>query len=185
MQRHDLKLMVMGFCSVVVIGVTAGEASAATKKAKEPAPAIVVNKAPKVPMEQAETLPSLRVKKTGKSTVWNKQAVVPPKQVKQAQVASKPENLKSSQRSKVNKKVLPKAVVQPKPDLTFHGMLEDPQRYDPRLNHRTAGVHDPQTPELAHDHFQDLDRNQDGKVDPVERAFGRLDMDRDLQKRQP
>jgi hypothetical protein len=28
-----------------------------------------------------------------------------------------------------------------------------------------------------------LDRNQDGKIDPVERAFGRIDMDRDLPTR--
>src|SRR4029078_7876270 len=41
----------------------------------------------------------------------------------------------------------------------------------------------PQTPDLTHDHFQELDRNQDGMIDPVERAFGRIDMDRDLHTR--
>ena len=37
--------------------------------------------------------------------------------------------------------------------------------------------------DLTHDHFQELDRNQDGAIDPVERAFGRIDMDRDLHTR--
>jgi hypothetical protein len=76
-----------------------------------------------------------------------------------------------------------KAVVKPHTDLMYHGILEDPSRYDPRQNRQTAGAPDPQTPELTHDHFQELDRNRDGKIDPVERAFGRLDMDRDLSTR--
>jgi hypothetical protein len=76
-----------------------------------------------------------------------------------------------------------KAVVKPHTDLTYHGILEDPSRYDPRQNRQTAGAPDPQTPDLTHDHFQELDRNRDGKIDPVERAFGRLDMDRDLSTR--
>jgi hypothetical protein len=33
------------------------------------------------------------------------------------------------------------------------------------------------------DHFLELDRNQDGHVDPVERVFGRLDMEHDFQPR--
>jgi hypothetical protein len=90
---------------------------------------------------------------------------------------------------KVSKKVKPKAeakakaVVKPHTDLMYHGILEDPSRYDPRQNRQTAGAPDPQTPDLTHDHFQELDRNRDGKIDPVERAFGRLDMDRDLSTR--
>jgi len=76
-----------------------------------------------------------------------------------------------------------KPVVKPHTDLMYHGILEDPSRYDPRQNRQTAGAPDPQTPELTHDHFQELDRNRDGKIDPVERAFGRLDMDRDLSTR--
>ena len=64
-----------------------------------------------------------------------------------------------------------------------YGILEDPQRYDPRPRADSASVPSPQTPDLAHDHFQELDRNQDGLIDPVEKAFGRIDMDRDLQTR--
>ena len=77
----------------------------------------------------------------------------------------------------------PKAIVQPRTDLMHYGMLEDTHRYDPRPASQTAGVPNPQTPDLTHDHFQELDRNQDGKIDPVERAFGRIDMDRDLHTR--
>ncbi len=93
---------------------------------------------------------------------------------------------KNPRQMKVHKKEMPKAVVMPSIDLMYHGMLESPQRYDPRRNHRVgAGISDPHNPELTHDHFQELDRNQDGSIDPVERVFGRLDMDRDLYDRRP
>ena len=85
----------------------------------------------------------------------------------------------------IHRKRAPKAVVQPRTDLMYHGMLESSQRYDPRRNHRGAGVPDPHNPELTHDHFQELDRNQDGTIDPVERTVGRPDMDRDLYDRRP
>ena len=85
--------------------------------------------------------------------------------------------------TKTLKKAIPKAVVQPRTDLMYYGMLEDSQRYDPRPNPRLAGVPNPQSSDLTHDHFQELDRNQDGIIDPVERAFGRIDMDRDLNTR--
>jgi hypothetical protein len=85
---------------------------------------------------------------------------------------------------KGSKKAKPQAVVKPRTDLTYHGILESPSRYDPRQNRQTAGAPDPQTPDLTHDHFQELDRNRDGMIDPVERAFGRLDMDRDLSAHQ-
>ena len=84
---------------------------------------------------------------------------------------------------KAHKKVAPKAVVQPRRDLIHYGVLEDSRRYDPRPPTDSAAVRSPQTPELTHDHFQELDRNQDGVIDPVERAFGRIDMDRDLHTR--
>jgi len=97
---------------------------------------------------------------------------------------SKPATKKHPYLLKTQKKDMPKAAVQPRTDLTYYGVLEDSQRYDPRPNSRTAGVPSPQTSDLTHDHFQELDRNQDGKIDPVERAFGRIDMDRDLHNRQ-
>lgn len=84
---------------------------------------------------------------------------------------------------KASRKTAVKAVVQPRTDLSPYGMLEDSQRYDPSPRAVSAGVPNPQRLDLAHDHFQELDRNQDGKVDPVERAVGRIDIDRDLYTR--
>ena len=77
----------------------------------------------------------------------------------------------------------PMVAIQPKPDLSYHGILEDPQRYDPSLQRHKGRAHNPGTIDLLHDHFQELDKNRDGILDPFERALGRLDMDRDLSNR--
>jgi hypothetical protein len=90
---------------------------------------------------------------------------------------------KSRRAMKASKKAAAKAVVQPRTDLIPYGMLVDSQRYDPRPRAASPGVTSPQALDLTHDHFQELDRNQDGRIDPVERAFGRIDMDRDLHTR--
>ncbi|MGH7221571.1 MAG: hypothetical protein ACREI1_14725, partial [Nitrospiraceae bacterium] len=119
------------------------------------------------------------------AAVPERQPEVLQKQARQTPTESKTTGRKGRRQVKISKKIPPKAVVQPRTDLMYHGMLESPQRYNPRRNHLGAGVPDPHTPELSHDHFQELDRNQDGTIDPVERAFGRLDMDRDLHDRQP
>lgn len=85
---------------------------------------------------------------------------------------------------KAGKKWRPPAILKPKPDLSYHGILEQPQRYDPSRDRRTGRAPNPQAGEILHDHFQELDKNHDGMIDPFERAFGRLDMDRDLSNRQ-
>lgn len=72
------------------------------------------------------------------------------------------------------------AVVEPNPDLSYHGILEQPQRYDPSRDRRAGRPPNPQADEILHDHFQELDKNHDGMIDPFERAFGRLDMNRDV-----
>jgi hypothetical protein len=71
-----------------------------------------------------------------------------------------------------------------KPDLSYHGMLEQPRRYDPSRGQRKGGVPNPKAGDLTVDHFQELDKNRDGVLDPFERALGRLDIDRDLTNRQ-
>lgn len=91
---------------------------------------------------------------------------------------------KASRHRKAGKKWHPPAVVEPKPDLSYHGIFEQPQRYDPSRDRRTGRAPNPQAGELQHDHFQELDKNHDGMIDPFERAFGRLDMDRDVSNRQ-
>ena len=96
--------------------------------------------------------------------------------------SAEPSPIRTTRRPiKASRKPAVKAVLQPRTDLIPYGMLEDRQRYDPRPRAISAGVPSPHRLDLTHEHFQELDRNQDGKIDPVERAFGRIDMDRDLQ----
>lgn len=67
------------------------------------------------------------------------------------------------------------------PDLSYHGILHRPQRYDPSQGRRrSAGVRHPQTGDVVHDHFEELDKNRDGLIDPIERTRGRLDIERDM-----
>lgn len=77
-------------------------------------------------------------------------------------------------------KISPPTIIEPKADLSYYGLLEQPQRYDPNRDRRTGRVLNPLTSELLYDHFPELDRNRDGVIDPLERAVGRLGMGRDL-----
>lgn len=183
--RFNLVILICA-CSVVFTGAAGGEAFAATKKGTEPVPALVAPPPLTLPAEPSQKPVSLRAKKSGTPpAVLERQPRAIQKQTQQAPTESKKTGRKGHRQVKVSKKIPPKAVVQPRTDLMYYGLLEGPQRYDPRRNHPGAGVPDSNNPELTHDHFQELDRNQDGMIDPVERTFGRLDMDRDLHDRQP
>ncbi len=177
MERRGFTLFTCS-CTAALAALIADPASAEQKKSKELAPSIVsANPSPQRSQQPAKK-PAVPT-----ATEWRPEAShATTKHVLSESKAAAP---KARRPFKVHKKHAPKAVVQPRQDLTHHGLLEDAQRYDPRLNHQTAGVQNPQTPDLTHDHFQELDRNLDGRVDPVERAFGRLDMDRDLHNRHP
>ncbi len=172
-------------CLLAFSGAAAGDAFAAAKKTREPAPAIVADKPAKQQFERGQNPSIQHAKKNPTSVATERLPEAIQKQAKPAQAELKSTSPKSPRRMKVHRRRVPKAVVQPRTDLMYHGMLESPQRYDPRRNHLGAGVPDPHNPELTHDHFQELDRNQDGTIDPVERTFGRLDMDRDLHDRRP
>ena len=65
-------------------------------------------------------------------------------------------------------------------NLSNHGILERPQRYDPGKRFRNGAVPNPKMRDLRFDHFQELDKNRDGVIDPLERATSRLDIDRDM-----
>jgi hypothetical protein len=186
MSRGILELVVLGaVCSVALLATTVGQTIAATKKARELTPAVVAAKPTKQQSEQGQDPSIQRAKKSPMPTATERQPEAIQKQAKPAPAELKPTSPKSPRRMKVHRTRAPKAVVQPRTDLMYHGMLESPQRYNPRRNHPGAGVPDSNNPELTQDHFQELDRNQDGTIDPVERTFGRLDMDRDLHDRQP
>jgi len=65
-------------------------------------------------------------------------------------------------------------------DLSHFGVLERPRRYDPGKRLHDGAVPNPRARDVRVDHFQELDKNQDGVLDPLERATSRLDIDRDL-----
>ena len=186
MSRGILELVVLGaVCSVAVLATTLGQTSAATINTKEPALVVVAAKPPKQQSSQAQTSSIQHAKKSSISTATERQREAIQKQSKPVLAELKQTSPKSPRRMNVHRKRVPKAVVQPRTDLMYHGMLESSQRYNPRRDHLGARIPDPHNPELTHDHFQELDRNQDGTIDPVERTFGRLDMDRDLYDRRP
>lgn len=169
-------------CSLAILVATAGPTAAATKHAPDSALAATSVKSDK----QERYPPTQRVKKNPISIATGRPSETIQKQTKSVQTEFKSRRSKHPRHPrhmKVQKKAVPKAVVQPRTDLLYYGMLESQQRYDPRRNHLSGGVPDPHNPDLTHDHFQELDRNQDGQIDPVERTFGRPDMDRDLHNR--
>ena len=94
------------------------------------------------------------------------------------------QNLSLGRRTQMQKNPPPMEPVQPKPDLSYHGTLEQPQRYTLNRDQRKGAVPTPQAGELDYDHFQELDKNRDGVIDPLERASARLDIDWDLANRQ-
>lgn len=167
-------------CLVAFTCAAVGDASAATKKVKEPAPVVFAAKPTPQQSEQGQTSPVQRAKKSSIPPATERQPEAIQKQAKPVLTEHKQMSPKGNPRLKIHGKLAPKAVVQPRTDLMYHGMLESSQRYDPRRNHLGTGVPDPYNPELTHDHFQELDRNQDGTIDPVERTFGRPEMERDL-----
>lgn len=168
-------------CLLILTESMVTQAFAVQKAAKEQFSPAVAVKAVKPSSEQSQKSAGKIVSSPGLQRP-TKAVQKSPRQEPPAKL--KPMASKGGLQVKVQEKVVPKAVVQPRTDLTYYGVLEDSQRYDPRPNSRMAGVPSPQTSDLTHDHFQELDRNQDGKIDPVERAFGRIDMDRDLHNRQ-
>ena len=170
-------------CLVAFTWAAVRDGSAATNKGKELAPALVVTTTTTLNPKQGQKPASVNPMKSGDTlAVLDRQPEAVQKEAHQRLTKSKLPIAESHRRVKATKtkKVTTKAVLQPRTDLMYHGMLESPQRYDPRRNHLGVGILDPHNPELTHDHFQELDRNQDGSIDPVERAFGRLDMHLDI-----
>ncbi len=181
MSRNFLKFVGIGMiCSVAVLAGTVGQTIAAIKKAKEQAPVVVAKPA----RHQSEHKPDASIPRARKSpvaAVTERQPEANQELAKSGPAEVKKTNPKSHRRLKAHRKRVSRAAVHPRTDLMYHGMLESPQRHDFRRNHLGAGLPNPYGPELTHDHFQELDRNQDGLIDPIERAFSRLDLDRDLQ----
>jgi hypothetical protein len=182
MGRRILECVVCGVvCSLVMFAAMVRQTIAGTTSVKESAQVAASVKS----AAQEEYPPTPHVKKSFRPIGTERQSGTIQKEAKPVRTAVKPKRSKHPRRVNVHKKSRPKAVVQPRTDLMYYGILESPQRYDPRRNHLGGGVPNPDILELTYDHFREHDRNQDGTIDPVERAFGRPDMDRDLYDRRP
>ena len=125
------------------------------------------------------TLPKVGAKQPLRTESSKPAAIAP-----QGQTSSDRVNRKIPRHRKAGIKWRPPVIVQPKPDLSYHGILEQPRRYNPSRDRRAGRAPNPQADEIQHDHFQELDKNRDGMIDPFERAFSRLDMDRDVSNHQ-
>jgi hypothetical protein len=149
-----------------------------SKPKKEAKPLVVQPVAPERPVSSAPLLKGKAKKPAGNKPGKNA-AIESPGQTPSARAP-----LKTRRHHKTGKKLRSPAIIQPKQNFSYHGILEQPQRYDPSRDRRTGGAPNPQAEELLHDHFQELDKNLDGRIDPFERALGRLDIDHDLNNRQ-
>ena len=127
MSRGILELVVLGaVCSVALLATTVGQTIAATKKAREPAPVVVAAKPTKQQSEQGQNPSIQRAKKSPIPAATERQPEAIQKQAKPVPTEHKPTSPKSPRRMKVHRKRAPKAVVQPRTDLMYHGMLESP-----------------------------------------------------------
>ena len=159
MGRRILEYVVFGVvCSLVMFVAMVRQTIAGTTPVKESAQVAASVKS----AAQEEYPLTPRVKKSFRPIGTERQSGTIQKEAKPVRTAVKPKRSKHSRRVNVHKKSRPKVVVQPRTDLMYYGMLESPQRYDPIRNHLGGGVPNPHIPELTHDHFQELDRNQDG-----------------------
>jgi hypothetical protein len=140
---------------------------------KDPRQAVSPSVMPQTPAAKPSVSKTLNRKRKPAAAI-EKPAVSPP--LPAARMARR--------RTKIRKAAKPVPIVQPKPDLSYYGMLAAPQRYAVIREPRKGQLPTPQTGELVQDHFLELDKNRDGLVDPFERSFGRLDMDRDLSNHQ-
>jgi hypothetical protein len=78
------------------------------------------------------------------------------------------------------KKQMPEVMAEPRPDVFSYGLLKHSRRYHMDQAISKDGLRNPHTDDLLHDHFQELDRNHDGVIDPVEQVTGRLDIEKDM-----
>ena len=147
--------------------------AASAKSKKDAMPPVVQPLAPD--RQVSITLPKVSAKQSARTESSKTVTAAPQEQTPSERVPRK-----TRRHRKAGKKWHLPALVQPKPDLSYHGILEHPQRYDPSRDRRAGRAPNPQAGEILHDHFQELDKNRDGVIDPFERAFGRLDMDRDV-----
>ena len=95
----------------------------------------------------------------------------------------KPSNRQARKALRGRKPMPSEAAVESMPDLAHHGLLTGPHRYHLDRGDRRSVVITPHPGDLVLDYFLELDKNRDGVIDPLERATGRLDIERDVSPR--
>ena len=144
------------------------------KKAKPPVEQPLVSKRPVPTTSPKVKARNLSRTESGKSLSTKEQIQAP----------SDRTPLKIRRRPRAGGRFRPSTVVEPKTSFSYHGILEQPQRYNTSRDRRTARAPHPLAEELLGDHFNELDKNRDGVIDPFERILGRLHIDRDMTNRQ-
>jgi hypothetical protein len=95
----------------------------------------------------------------------------------------KPSNRQARKALRGRKPMPSEAAAESMPNLAQRGLLTPPHRYHLDQGDRRSVVVSPRSGDLAQDHFLELDKNRDGVIDPLERATGRLDIERDVSTR--
>ena len=98
-------------------------------------------------------------------------------------MASKNKNRQARKRLRGHKPMPSETVAEPMRGSAHPGLLKTPHRYHLNQGDRRSVIVTPHPGDQAHDHFLELDKNRDGVIDPLERAVGRLDIERDLHNR--
>jgi hypothetical protein len=179
MTTRQLNLLIVLSCALAFLAGEEGMTLAGQNKSFDQASPTASLKPRKEPKTAQKALPPKATAAVRPSMGEPKTGNLRKRVIKPLELPSK----KSHGVIKARKKITSKAVLQPRTDLIHYGVLKDSQRYDPSPNFRHGRVPHPQASDLTYDHFQELDRNQDGMIDPVEQAFGRIDMERDLLSR--
>jgi len=173
--RHYRQWLLVVPVALILSGIGAMDPSmlAASAKKKEP-------KQPDAPVAPVTGSPRVLKASRAQSGIQPQGRIDKNLEVEPAKKPADQAGGRARRRFKRSKKQRPQATGHAKPDLSYHGILERPNRYDPRQDHRKRGTPNPHIGDVLHDHFQELDKNHDGAIDPIERAIGRIDLDRDL-----
>jgi hypothetical protein len=92
----------------------------------------------------------------------------------------KPSDRQTSKASRGRKPVPSETVAESMPGIAHDSLLAAPHRYRLNRGDRNSVVVTPHPGDLVQDRFLELDKNRDGFIDPLERATGRLDIERDI-----
>jgi len=179
LKRYAL-VMIGSACALVLFGNKADHVLAVQKPVREQAQAASPQKSSQLEPERPKKSRTLSARQLGARIGSERQLGIISPGRKQISSETKPARAKGRQRMNLRKKKVLSPATKPPIGIRDHGVLMDARRYDPSPRSGKGGISNPLTEEIRHDHFQELDRNRDGVIDPLERAIGRLDIERDM-----